>query len=114
MICDNVKCPSGIKAPAECVAFGSCGDCVPVKTAMDALKDPETLAELLCAAWDGLTPWTAWACRQCELEGRQPCEEGMGGCKWNGKEKELIMEWLKQPERMVLKGVGTIGKEADL
>lgn len=113
MICDNRKCPSGIKTPAECVAIGNCRESVPVRTAMDVLRDPEMLATLLCVAWDGWTPWTAWACRICEDNGRPACEDDMKGCRWNGKEKEMITEWLKQPAGAVLKEVMELGKKAD-
>ena len=97
MICANEKCPSGVRTPAGCPALGSCTASMPVKTMADSLRDPEQLAELLCMAWDGCTPWCAWACRVCEANGRPECEDDPGGCRWNGKEKELILNWLRSP-----------------
>jgi len=100
VICDNEHCPSGVKTPAGCPALGSCANALPVKTVMDALRDPEVLIELLDEVWACHEPWTGWACRCCEANGLPTCD--LGSCPWAGKDRELIRTWLGLPERVGL------------
>ena len=99
MICNRENCPSGVKTPAECPALGNCGEAVPVKTVMDALRDPGVLIGLLDEVSAGQEPWIQWACRACGSNDDAMCEQG---CPWAGKDRELIRIWLGLPERVGL------------